>query len=120
MKRDPYKIYKQISIETAPPIQLTLMMFDGALKSVRLAKIALAKKDYEKKNNDIQKAIAIIQDLNRNLDMTIDISTQIRPIYEYIMERLVEANLTNDDEILDEVEKLVKELRDTWKEASGK
>lgn len=120
MKRDPYQIYKQISIETAPLVQLTLMMFDSALRFVRQATIAMKEKDFEQKNNDIQKAIAIIQQLNRNLDMNYELSTQMRPIYEYMVHRLIKANLNNDVETLEEVEKLVKELRDTWREVSGR
>lgn len=120
MKRDPYKIYKQISIETAPPVQLTLMMFNSTLKFIRQAKMAMSEKDYEQKNHYIQKAIAIIQQLNRTLDMKFEISTQMRSIYEYMIHRLIEANFNNDYEKLEEIEGLVRELRDAWKEVSGK
>lgn len=76
----------------------------------------LKKRIFKKKNNNLQRAQAIIAELMSTLNMDIDISKQMLPLYEYMNHRLVEANIQNDVAIIEEVEGLVTEFRDTWKE----
>lgn len=111
-----YNAYKQNSVTTASPGELTLMLYNGCIKFLGKAKIAIDEKNIEEKNTNIQRAQAIIAELMATLNMNIEISKQMLPLYEYMNRRLVEANIQNDAAIIEEVEGLVTEFRDTWKE----
>lgn len=111
-----FNAYKQNSVTTASPGELTLMLYNGCLKFLTMAKRAIAEKDVQAKNLNLQKSQAIIAELMSTLNMDIEISKQMLPLYEYMNRRLVEANIQNDPAIIEEVEGLVTEFRDTWKE----
>jgi flagellar secretion chaperone FliS len=111
-----FNAYKQNSVTTASPGELTLMLYNGCLKFLGKAKVAITDKNMEEKNYNIQRAQAIIAELMSTLNMDIEISKQMLPLYEYMNRRLVEANIQNDIAIIEEVEGLVTEFRDTWKE----
>lgn len=111
-----YNAYKQNSVNTASPGELTLMLYNGCLKFLNLARKAIEEKNIESKNTNLQKAQSIIQELMVTLNMDYEISKQIYPLYEYMNRRLIEANIKNDVEIIDEVIGLTTEFRDTWKE----
>ena len=109
--------YQQNSIMTATPEELTLMLYNGCIKGIRLAKIGLEDKDYEKANLYLCKAQAIIRELRATLDMKYDISKNLYELYTYFLDRLIEANVKKESSILDEVEQFVSNLRDPWAEA---
>ncbi|WP_141432936.1 flagellar export chaperone FliS [Bacillus sp. 03113] len=113
---NPYQSYQQNSVNTASPGELTLMLYNGCLKFIHLAKKAIINKNIEEKNTNIQKAQKIIQELMVTLNMDLEISKNMMSLYDYMNRRLMEANIQNDTSILDEVEGLVTEFRDTWKE----
>ncbi|WP_341202107.1 flagellar export chaperone FliS [Planomicrobium okeanokoites] len=114
---NPYQTYQQNSVITASPQELTLMLYNGCLKFIKLAKRAMEEGKIEEKNTNLLKAQAIIQEFQITLDRDIEISEGLAQLYEYINFRLIEANMKNDLAILEEAEAQVKELRDTWKEA---
>ncbi len=114
---NPYGQYKQNSVMTASPQELTLMLYNGALKFIGLSKIHIEKKDIPKANESIIRAQDIIQELNITLNMDYEMSTGLRSIYTYILEVLVDANISKEIKYLDEAAEMVTELRDTWKEA---
>lgn len=111
-----FNAYKQNSVTTASPGELTLMLYNGCLKFINRAKVAIDNKNIEERNHYIQRTQAIIGELMSTLNMDMEISKQMLPLYEYMNRRLTEANINNDVKILDEVEGLVTEFRDTWKE----
>lgn len=113
---NPYQSYQQNSVNTASPGELTLMLYNGCLKFIHLAKKAIEEKNIEMKNTNIQKAQSIIQELMVTLNMDIEVSKNMMSLYDFMNRRLMEANIKNDASILDEVEGLVTEFRDTWKE----
>jgi len=117
--RNPYQTYQQNSVLTASPQELTLMLYNGCLKFIKLAKRAMMEKNFEEKNTNIIKAQMIIQELRSTLDPNIELSQGLEQMYEYLYNRLVEANMKNDEEALDEVVNFVMELRDTWKQVMG-
>ena len=116
MQKNPYNAYKQNSVTTASPGELTLMLYNGCIKFIGQAKKAIEGKDIQQRNHFIQRSQAIIAELMSTLNMDFEISKQMLPLYEYMNRRLTEANIKNDVEILNEVEGLVTEFRDTWKE----
>ncbi len=114
--QQPHQAYQQNSIQTASPGELTMMLYNGCLKFIRLAKRGIEDEDIEQKNVNIQKAQNIINELMVTLNPKVEISQQMRPLYDYMNRQLIQANIKNDVEILTEVEGLVSEFRDTWKE----
>ncbi|WP_394234723.1 flagellar export chaperone FliS [Niallia oryzisoli] len=114
--QDPYQSYKQNSVTTASPGELTLMLYNGCIKFIRFAKKAMAENKIEEKNTNLIKAQKIIQELMVTLNMDIPVSKNMMSLYDYLHRRLIEANTKNDPAILDEVEGFVSEFRDTWKE----
>lgn len=112
---DPYQSYQQNSVNTASPGELTLMLYNGCLKFINLAKHAIENKEIETKNTNIQKAQKIVQELMVTLNMNLEVSQNMMSLYDYINYRLIEANIKNDTALLVEVEDLITEFRDTWK-----
>jgi len=97
--------------------ELTLMLYEGALKFCNQAIAAVEAKDHTAANDLIIKVENIIREFQLTLDRKYDISTQLNTMYTYIYARLLDANIKKDKEILEEVRYLLRELRDTWKEA---
>jgi flagellar secretion chaperone FliS len=114
--KNPYQSYQQNSVTTASPGELTLMLYNGCLKFITQAKKAIDDKNIEAKNTNIQKAQNIIRELMVTLNMDLEVSQNMMSLYDYMNRQLIEANLKSDAAILDEVEGLVTEFRDTWKE----
>ena len=108
--------YKQNSVTTASPGELTLMLYNGCLKFLNKAKLAIQDNNIQEKNTNLIKAQAIISELMATLNMDIEVSKNMLALYEYMNRRLVEANIQKDVSIMEEVEELVTEFRDTWKE----
>lgn len=116
LQNTAYNAYKQNSITTASPGELTLMLYNGCIKFLHYAKKAMEENNVTIKNTNLQKAQSIISELMITLNMEYEISHQMYSLYDYMNRRLIEANIKNDIEIVDEVIGLVTEFRDTWKE----
>ncbi|MBY6037037.1 flagellar export chaperone FliS [Fictibacillus nanhaiensis] len=110
------KAYQNNSVQTASPGELTLMLYNGCLKFIGLARTAIELKNTEDKNTNLLKAQKIIQELMVTLNMDLEISKSMMQMYDYINRRLIEANIQSDVQILDEVEDYVLDFRNTWKE----
>ena len=113
---NPYKAYQQNSVTTASPGELTNMLYNGCLKFIGKAKIAMESNQIEERNSNIQKAQNIVRELMVTLNMDYDVSKNMLSIYEYMNSRLTEANIQNDLVALSEVEDLTLQFRDTWKQ----
>lgn len=111
-----HSVYKQNSVTTASPGELSLMLYNGCLKFLAKAKHAIEEKNIQERNTNLLKAQAIISEFMSTLNMDIEVSKNMLALYEYMNRRLVEANMKNDIAIIEEVEGLVTEFRDTWKE----
>ncbi len=108
--------YQKNAIMTATPAELTLMLYEGAIKFCNIALIAIEKKEIEKAHKNIMKAENIITELRVTLNRKYKVWEDFERVYEYIYGRLVEANLRKDAEILEDALKYIREMRDTWKE----
>ncbi|MEK5214795.1 flagellar export chaperone FliS [Psychrobacillus sp. FSL H8-0487] len=113
---NPYQAYQQNSVTQSTPGELTLMLYNGCLKFLNQAKKGIETKDIELKNTNIQKAQNILRELMITLDQTQTISQSMASLYEYMINRLIEANINNDASLVDEVYALTTEFRDTWKQ----
>ncbi|WP_352407997.1 flagellar export chaperone FliS [Acetoanaerobium noterae] len=114
---NPYAKYKEQSVTTATPEELTLMLYNGCIKFINLAEVYIEEKDYAKSNLNIQKAQDIIQELNITLNMDYEISQNLRQLYTFVNEKLLDANIKKDKQALFDAKEIVSDLRDTWKEA---
>lgn len=116
MDSNAINVYQKNAIMTASPAELTLMLYEGAIKFCNVALIAIEKKDYEKANTNIKKAQAIIMEFRVTLDHKYPVWEDFERVYDYIYRRLIEANIQKDAEILEDALKYIREMRDTWKE----
>ena len=108
--------YKNSKILTASPAELTLMLYDGAVKFCNIAIMAMEKNDYAKVNENIIKAERIIMEFRATLDHKYPVAKDFDVVYDYIYRTLIDANLKKDPELLEEAIKYIKEMRETWKE----
>jgi flagellar protein FliS len=113
----PYNKMLESAIMTASREELTLMLYDGAIKFCNQSLVALKKDDLEASTALIIRVEDIIREFQITLDHSYDISRQLNSLYDYMYRRLVEANMNKDPEILEEVLGMLRELRDTWKDA---
>ena len=111
-----YAQYKNSKILTASPAELTLMLYEGAIKFCNIAITAIEKKDIEKAHINIVKTQRIIEHFRLTLDMKYPVAQDFDRVYEYLARRLVQANVKKDKEILEEVLEHLHSMRDTWKE----
>ena len=111
-----YAQYNNNKVMTASPAELTLMLYEGAIKFCNLAEMGIEQKDIEKAHTNIIKVQKIIDYLRQTLDMKYDVAKDFDNIYSYLSMRLVEANMKKDIEILKEINTHLHSVRDTWKE----
>lgn len=111
-----YSQYNNSKILTASPAELTLMLYEGALKFCNIAIVAVEQKDIEKAHIHIVKTHKVIDYLRQTLDMKYPVSEDFERMYSYLSQRLVQANVKKDKEILEEVAEHLRAIRDNWKE----
>lgn len=115
-----YAAYNKNKIMTASPGELTLMLYEGAIKFCNIAIVAVEQKNIEKAHQNIIKVENIIEEFRVTLNHKYPVAEDFDNIYVYIYDRLVEANIKKDKEILEEVLKHLRTMRDTWKEVMQK
>lgn len=111
-----YAAYADNKIKTASPAELTLMLYEGAIKFCNIAITAVEDKDIEKAHVNILKVENIIEEFQSTLNRKYPVAKEFDEVYTYLMARLKEANFKKDKEILEEVLKHLRTMRDTWKE----
>lgn len=112
-----YNQYKENSIITASPEELTLMLYNGLIKFIMQSQVAINENDFEKAHTSNIRAQDIIIEFEMTLNMDYELSHYLMPIYDYMHHRLLEANIKKSSEILEEVLGFAKDLRDTWSQA---
>lgn len=111
-----YQVYNNSKILTASPAELTLMLYEGAIKFCNIAIMGIEEKDIEKAHVNITKVERIITEFQATLDHKYEVAKDFDNVYSYLQERLKEANFKKDKEILEEVLTHLRTMRDTWKE----
>lgn len=111
--------YKKNQIETAPPEEILIMLYEGAIRFLMISKKAMNEKNSEKANTNLIKAQHIVREFMDSLDMEIggDMALSLYRLYEYLHYRLVQANIKKDVAIVDEVLDHLRSLKATWEEA---
>ena len=107
-----YAQYNNSKVLTASPAELTLMLYDGAIKFCNIAELSVEKNDIPRAHENIRKVQNIIGYLHSTLDMKYEVSKDFDNIYSYLERRLVEANVKKDKEILEEINTHLHSIRD--------
>jgi len=117
---NPWKSYRRIATQTAPPGQLVLMLFDGALLSLDRALLGFGCTDIGERNmaihNNLQRAVDIIRELDSSLDLEAggQLAATLRNLYGFFERRLIESNLKKSRGGIEEVIPMLKQIRDAW------
>ena len=114
--RNPFAEYTQNKIMTASPAEVTLMLYEGAIKFVNIATVAIEPGEIEKAHNHIKKTQRIIEEFRNTLDHKYPVAEDFDRIYVYLLQRLFQANIKKDTAILEEINMHLRSVRDTWKE----
>ncbi len=112
--------YNRNKILTASPAELTLMLYEGAIKFCNIAMIAIEKGDLQKAHTNIKKAEDIITEFKVTLNHKYPVAEDFEKIYDYIYSLLVNANVKKDPEILNQALDEIRGMRDTWKEVMNR
>lgn len=115
-----YEQYNRNKIMTASPAELTLLLYEGAIKFCNLAIMALEKNELEKVHVNIKKTEDIIVEFQSTLNHKYAVAEDFDRIYKYIYELLVEANIKKDKELLERALQELRGMRDTWKEVMNR
>lgn len=110
------RAYGNNKVNTASPAELTLMLYDGAVKFCNKAVIALEKKDYEGVNYNIQRTRNIVVELKTTLNHKYPVADDFEKLYDYIFMLLVDANMKKDMELLERALEELRSIRDIWKQ----
>lgn len=118
MYSNGYNVYKNNAVNFASKEQMLLMLTEGAVKFCKIARQAIVDKDIKKSNDALIRAQNIFSELMVSLDTTVgEWAVQLFRVYEFIKRRLIDANISKNLEIIDEILPLVEDINETWKEA---
>ena len=108
--------YNRSRILTASPAELTLLLYDGAIKFCNLAIVAIEKKDIPAAHTNIVKVEKIIEECRSTLNRDYPVSEDFDRVYCYLLRRLQDANVKKDIDIINEILEHLRSMRDTWKQ----
>ncbi|MBU6427836.1 MAG: flagellar export chaperone FliS [Cyanobacteria bacterium REEB65] len=122
MLNNPFAQYQMAQYETAPPDKLLLMLYDGAIRFTNSGIKAMGEKNIEAAHKNCIRVQNILTELMSTLKFDVggDIAQNLFRLYEYLHRRTIAANLNKDPEILLEVVSHLRDLRETWAQASKK
>lgn len=108
--------YVETAVSEAGPHKLIQMLYDGLIKNMNLAKVFIEQKNFEKKSEHINKALAILASLRGNLDLENggDVAANLDGLYEYCYKTLFQSSAKNDLTALDEVIGHIQSLSEAW------
>ncbi|PLX71045.1 MAG: flagellar export chaperone FliS [Denitrovibrio sp.] len=119
--QSPYKNYIKQEVEGATKGKLVLLLYDGAIKFMRVSKKAIEENNIQEAHNNIMKAQNIIYELMSTLNMDVGyISRNLMRLYDFMIWQLIEANKEKSKEKVDSVINLMSSLREAWKEVVQK
>jgi flagellar protein FliS len=114
MNQQAQDTYLRMQINTAAPWELTALLFNGCIKFMKQALIAIHNRDFEMKNYNIKRATDIINELDFTLNKEYEIAHNLSALYKYIRNQLFNANIKMDEASLSESIDLLTDLKDTW------
>lgn len=114
--RNVPNVYKQNQILNATPKKLVVLLYEGAIKNLKLAEIAAEEKNIETAGNALIKAQDIISELMNTLDFENggEVAQNLNQLYDYLMTELIKANVSKQSDDIKRSRVMLEELRDTW------
>ena len=108
--------YKKNAVNSASPLKLVIMLYDGALRFMESGKEAILQKDYSRQNDYLQRAQKIVLELMSSLDMESggEIAHNLMSLYSYVLQQLINANVYDQTDPVDTSIKIMSELRLSW------
>ena len=117
MTTNKHDIYMANTVMQASKEELTLMLYNGAIKFCNKAIIAINDNNMDEAHNNIIKVEKIVSEFQISLNTNYEVAQSFAIMYDYLQRRLIDANIQKDTIILEEINEFLRELRDTWKEA---
>jgi flagellar protein FliS len=112
--------YKESAILTATPERLVVMLYDGMRRFLIQAAVAMREGNIEQTNNRLQRAEAIIDELNSTLDMSAgQVAERLRALYNFSKRHLMQARIQRSPEMIEEVNQLLDTVGDAWRQIAG-
>jgi flagellar protein FliS len=110
--------YQKIAVNSASPVGLVIMLYDGALRFMARGREAIVAGDLKKQDDQLRRAQKIVIELMTSLDMHRggDVAKNLFALYAYATEKLVEANIKDDPKLVDEAISIFSGLRSSWAE----
>lgn len=112
-----YNQYKRAEVETVSPEKLLLLLFEAAIKDLSNAQKAIQEKDMNLVHNEFIKVQDILVELMSSLKMEYEVSNSLYALYDYMQQRVIEANMQKDIDIAVEIEGFFRELYETFQQA---
>ncbi len=111
-----YQQYKKHNVMMANPIELVVMLYNGAIKQLHLAEITIGNKDVEAANEHLQTAQDIIMELMMGLDLSYGIAQDLLKLYEFVHHEIVSINASKDASGITPIVNILSSLRDAWEQ----
>lgn len=110
------EVYRRVNAETRSPLELVVMLYDGAIRFVGEARDAADRNDIAVRTRAVSRALAIVTELQNTLrlDEGGDVARELDRLYSYITTRLLDSNVKRDRKALDEVHRLLSTVREGW------
>jgi len=119
--RNGLHAYRKTEVQSRTPLELVVMLYDGALRFIGVAKDAIGRGDIRGRSEAISRTLAIISELQSTLDLERggEMAASLDDMYRYLTQRLVQATVKNDAAPLDEARRLLETLRDGWQQIAA-
>lgn len=115
---NPYEQYKQQGVMTASPVELVVMLYDGCIKNMKIANLAIQEKDYQRANSSLIRAQEIISELITSLDFNYKLAENLMDIYEFCLHTMADINMTKDTTLIQPLIEILADLREAWAEVA--
>ncbi len=114
--------YRKTEVNTSDKVRIVSLMYDGAINFIKIARKRLEGGDIAGKGHFIGKATGVVAELSSSLDVDGggEIAGNLKRLYDFVLDRLLRANLSNDPSAFDEAEKVLDILRGAWKEMESR
>lgn len=116
MRQQGLNAYRRTEVQSRTPIELVVMLYDGALRFVAVAQDALRRRDIPARREATSRLLAIVSELQSTLDLERggEVAARLDGLYDYVTRRILDVTAHNDEAALDEVRRLLETLRDGW------
>lgn len=112
--KQAYNAYSRDKVLTASPVELIIMLYDEAIKQLKIAGIAIEEKRFDKANTSLQKVLAIMDELIKSLDLTIKIGKDLLEIYQFVCKSVIDINVKKDKDAIPPIIEILNNLREAW------